>query len=218
MTTLRNRDKLLAAGRRLMLAQGYAGSSVRSIADAAGLPLSSVHRQFGSKEALGLAVLELYFAEHQQLMHHTLRNDALPPPLRLRRYFSALLPDGASSAACGGCLMGKLCAEAQVLGLPMRARLAGMLGLTRCALAYCLSAASDAGFLPPHCEADELAAFMLASLQGAWLLVRMRRDSAALLRCQQQLLQMLGWPTHEAQDWPPMSGARLAASVLLPRP
>lgn len=185
----------MSAGRRTLPAQGYAACGLRSVTDAAGLPHSSFSSHFSSKEAFGLEILELYFAEHHQLMRRTLRNDALAPPLRLRSYFDALLRhcDGDDDPLGAAYLMGKLCAESQGIGELMRTRLVEMLLQIRRSLAYCLSAGAAAGVLPPHTEAQELAAFMLTSLQGALLAAKLRRDAAPLLQCAAFLLQMLGW-------------------------
>ncbi len=53
------RAAILAAARELFAAQGYAGTSVRSIAAAAGVDASLVHHYFGAKDDLFLAALAL---------------------------------------------------------------------------------------------------------------------------------------------------------------
>lgn len=53
------RAAILAAARDRFAAQGYAGSSVRSIAAEAGVDPSLVHHYFGSKDDLFVAALEL---------------------------------------------------------------------------------------------------------------------------------------------------------------
>ncbi len=49
---------ILEAARCCLLADGYAATSTRKVATAAGVPLSQVHYHFGSKGGLMLAVLE----------------------------------------------------------------------------------------------------------------------------------------------------------------
>jgi len=200
MQTDTNRDKLLAAGSRLILAQGYAGCGLRDITTAAGLPASSFSSHFPSKEAFGLEIMERHYAAHYQLMRSTLRADALPAPLRLQRYFAALLESLDGEAACHGCLFGRLCTEGSSQTELMHSRLADMLLQIQRSLAYCLSAVRRAGMLPSHSEVDELAAFALASLQGAMLLSRTQRNLAPLRSCQHQLLQLLGCSDSEPQE------------------
>ncbi len=51
------RSQLLDAGKRALLASGYAGLSTRRVAEAAGVPLSQIHYHFGSRQNLVLALL-----------------------------------------------------------------------------------------------------------------------------------------------------------------
>jgi AcrR family transcriptional regulator len=53
------RAAILAAARELFATQGYAGTSVRSIAAAAGVDGSLVHHYFGTKDDLFVAALQL---------------------------------------------------------------------------------------------------------------------------------------------------------------
>lgn len=56
---------ILRAAKDSLLDTGLSGLSTRSIADAAGVPLSQIHYHFGSKQRLVLAVLE---AENDRLL------------------------------------------------------------------------------------------------------------------------------------------------------
>jgi AcrR family transcriptional regulator len=53
------RAAILVAARELFAAQGYAGTSVRSIATTAGVDAALVHHYFGTKDDLFVAALEL---------------------------------------------------------------------------------------------------------------------------------------------------------------
>ncbi len=53
------RAAILAEARTLFAAQGYAGTSVRAVASAAGVDAALVHHYFGTKDDLFLAALEL---------------------------------------------------------------------------------------------------------------------------------------------------------------
>ena len=52
------RLRILDAARDVLLERGFGGTSTRSVADEAGVPLSLVHYHFGGKQALLVAVLE----------------------------------------------------------------------------------------------------------------------------------------------------------------
>src|SRR3569832_2096570 len=106
-----HREKLLHVGMKVVHDRGFGGASVRDIVQAAGVPQGSFTNHFTSKEAFGLAVLDLYFEDACALMRRTLRNDALPPLQRLREFIDA--SGGMDEAGVkNGCLFGNYTAEA----------------------------------------------------------------------------------------------------------
>jgi AcrR family transcriptional regulator len=76
--TAETRASILAAARARLLADGYANLSTRSVADAAGVPLSQIHYHFGSKQQL---ILDLLAAENERLLERQRRMYAGPEPL-----------------------------------------------------------------------------------------------------------------------------------------
>src|SRR5258708_29822183 len=81
-----NREKILTEGLRVVHERGFGASSVRDIVQAAGVPQGSFTNHFASKEAFGLEVLARYIAMTDAAVTATLRNDALAPLPRLRRW------------------------------------------------------------------------------------------------------------------------------------
>ncbi len=79
------RQSILEAARRCLLADGFAGLSTRSVAEAAGVPLSQVHYHFGSKKQL---VLDLLGAESTRRLARQTQMYAADQPL-WRRYEQA---------------------------------------------------------------------------------------------------------------------------------
>src|SRR5258708_14046070 len=77
------REKILTEGLRVVHEHGFGGASVRDIVQAAGVPQGSFTNHFASKEAFGLEIIDRYFANISELARETLRNDSLPPLLRL---------------------------------------------------------------------------------------------------------------------------------------
>jgi AcrR family transcriptional regulator len=69
---------IIAAARRRLLADGYAGLSTRKVADEAGVPLSQLHYHFGSKGGLILALFE---QENQWRLERQSRMYAQDEPL-----------------------------------------------------------------------------------------------------------------------------------------
>jgi AcrR family transcriptional regulator len=79
--TADTRSAILAAARGRLLADGYANLSTRSVADAAGVPLSQIHYHFGSKRQLILAVLD---AENERLLERQREMFETAQPLWVR--------------------------------------------------------------------------------------------------------------------------------------
>src|SRR3984893_15243449 len=88
-----NREKILTEGPRVVQERGFAGASVRDIVAAAGVPQGSFTNHFASKEAFCLEILDLYFKDVRTMIQRTLRNDSLPPLVRLRGFVDAQTKD-----------------------------------------------------------------------------------------------------------------------------
>lgn len=182
MTKVSNRDKILSEGLKVVHARGYAGASVRDIVQAAGVPQGSFTNHFTSKEAFGLEILDMYLANGRASMAETLRNDALPPLQRLEAYIdnskNRLNKDGMRN----GCLFGNFTAEATDHSEPIRQRLVEIFAELQGAVAYCLNAAVQAGELPADFKVDDVAGFIVSSLQGANLLAKAERSPTPVER------------------------------------
>jgi len=171
-----HREKLLHVGMKVVHERGFGGASVRDIVQAAGVPQGSFTNHFTSKEAFGLEVLDLYFEDACALMRRTLRNDALPPLQRLREFIDGSGGTDDEAGVKNGCLFGNFTAEANDCGEAIRLRVVDAFTEAQSALAYCLQAAVQAGEIAPSTDCDEVAAFIVASLQGARLLAKAQRS------------------------------------------
>ena len=177
-----HRDKLLHVGMQVVHERGFGGASVRDIVQAAGVPQGSFTNHFASKEAFGLEVIDLYFANACELMRRTLRNDALPPLQRLREFIEFGADAGNDAAVKNGCLFGNFTAEVNDCGDAIRQRVVEAFTEVQAAVAYCLRAAVQAGEIAPATDCDQLAAFVVASLQGARLVAKAQRSPVPVQR------------------------------------
>jgi TetR/AcrR family transcriptional repressor of nem operon len=173
-----NREKILTEGLRVVHERGFANASVRDIVQAAGVPQGSFTNHFASKEAFGLEILDLYLANGRTVMRETLLNDALPPLARLGAYIDAGKNRLNRDDMRNGCLFGNFTAETSDRSDVFRHRLVEIFAEVQHSVAFCLKAAVTAGELPPDFACDEIAGFIVASLQGANLLAKARRSPA----------------------------------------
>jgi TetR/AcrR family transcriptional regulator, transcriptional repressor for nem operon len=182
-----HREKLLHVGMQVVHEHGFAGASVRDIVQAAGVPQGSFTNHFASKEAFGLEVIDLYFANSVESMRQTLRNDEMPPLQRLRAYIDASKNRLNKNGMRNGCLFGNFTAEATDTSEPIRLRLVEVFAEVQASVAYCLRAAVRAGEIAASTDCDEIAGFIVSSLQGANLLAKAQRDPLPVERFKEVL-------------------------------
>jgi TetR/AcrR family transcriptional repressor of nem operon len=186
-----NRDKILTEGLRVVHERGFAGASVRDIVEAANVPQGSFTNHFASKEAFCLEILDLYFEGTRVMIRETLRNESLPPPKRLRAFVDAQLNYLKRNGWHNGCLIGNFSAEASEHSEVIRKRLVQIFEEMRQSVAYCLRAAVKSGDLSRKNDCDELAGFLVASLQGAILQSKVERTAVPTERFKQLLFSTL---------------------------
>jgi TetR/AcrR family transcriptional repressor of nem operon len=186
-----HKEKLLSDGLRLVHERGFGASSVRDIVQAAGVPQGSFTNHFTSKEAFGLEILERYREMTSAAVSATLRNDALPPLRRLRGWIDGQLEYLRKDDMRRGCLYGNLSAEASEESDAIRGRVASVFAENQASVAYCLEAAVDAGELAPNSDVQELAGFIVSSLQGAILVAKAQRSPIPVERFERVLFQRL---------------------------
>src|SRR5258708_3478836 len=192
-----NKEKLLSDGLRLVHQRGFGASSVRDIAQAAGVPLGSFTNHFASKEAFGLEILERYREMTSANVRVTLRNDRLPPLRRLRAWINGQLEYLREDDMRRGCLYGNLSAEASEASDAIRFRVASVFAENQASIAYCLQAAIDAGELASDADVQELAGFIVSSLQGAILVAKAQRSPIPVERFERVLFERL-LPRHDS--------------------
>jgi TetR/AcrR family transcriptional repressor of nem operon len=175
-----SKDKLLAEGLKLMHRNGYAGTSARAVTGAAGVAHGSFTQQFASKQVFGLEVIELYTRYTNKLVADTLENEDLAPLARLRAYIAGHISMMKRDGNRSGCLYGNMCAESATAGEEIRKVISVRLAEREEAVANCLNAAVDAGELAKSFDVESTATFVIAALQGALLISRVRYSSGPL--------------------------------------
>jgi TetR/AcrR family transcriptional regulator, transcriptional repressor for nem operon len=186
-----HREKILTEGLRVVHERGFAGASVRDIVEAAGVPQGSFTNHFASKETFCLEILDLYFKDVRAMIQRTLRNDSLPPLKRLHAFVDAQIKYLNRVGWRNGCLVGNFSAEASEHSEVIRKRLVEIYEEMRQAVAYCLKAAVKSGELPRNSECNDLAGFLIASLQGAILQAKTQRNAIPLERFKRLIFSTL---------------------------
>ena len=176
MKKLTNKDRLLANGLRVIHEQGLAGASVRDIAGAAGVPLGSFTNYFASKTAFGLEIIDMYRKASHAMIDATLGNKSLSPLQRLGNYIDAVRDFLAEDGMRNGCLCGNIGAEANAHGEEVRLKIVEVFGADTREIAACLRAAVAQKELSDSLAIDDVAGFIVSSLQGAFLVAKVERS------------------------------------------
>jgi TetR/AcrR family transcriptional regulator, transcriptional repressor for nem operon len=163
------REQIITEGMRVVHERGFAGSSVRDIVQAAGVPQGSFTNHFQSKEAFAVEVLNVYHEQGRELTKSTLLNDSKSPVSRLKAWVDGMLKSFNQNGQWNGCMLGNLGAEHSEGTDLIQQRVGELFVEIQQNLTYCLKAAVKAGELPASIDCKEWATFIHTSLEGAVL-------------------------------------------------
>ena len=184
-----NRERILTEGLRVIHERGFAGASVRDIAQAAHVPLGSFTNHFPSKEAFGLEVLEKYYEQNLLISQQTLHDASMPVRARFEAYFDSVIKDLRSNDMRHGCLVGNFCAEMSEHSEVLRLRLAKILQDIKEDIQIVLEEGVASGELRADLDCEEAAEFIYSSLQGSILFAKVLRGAAPIESCSRQVLR-----------------------------
>ncbi|KGT87757.1 TetR/AcrR family transcriptional regulator [Enterobacter cancerogenus] len=100
------RKRLLNAGIRVFMREGYEGGGITTILSEAGMPKGSFYNLFPSKEEFACATLDAYIETFQQLRNDTLLESTLTPRLRLLNWLNGHREYIEREPDTAGCLAG----------------------------------------------------------------------------------------------------------------
>lgn len=100
------RKRLLNAGIRVFMREGYEGGGITTILSEAGMPKGSFYNLFPSKEEFACATLDAYFETFDQLRIDTLLDCTLTPRLRLINWLNGHREYIEREPEAAGCLAG----------------------------------------------------------------------------------------------------------------
>jgi AcrR family transcriptional regulator len=157
-------DDALAAALRVFWTRGYEGASLTELTDAMGITRPSLYACFGNKEALFRKALDLYETEKLAYMHTAMEAPtARGVAERLLRGALANQSNSCDPKGCLGVISSVACgAEAETIKAEVVARRASSMA----ALIQRFERAKADGDLPDHVEADGLAHYLIALMQG----------------------------------------------------
>jgi TetR/AcrR family transcriptional repressor of nem operon len=209
-----NRTRILDAAETLVIAHGFAATSVDAVIDAAGTTKGGFFHHFPSKGDLGRALVERYAAEDAVVLDELLeRAERLArDPLQQLLVFVGLLADEVEAAmrVAPGCLFASFCYERELVDAETRALIESSLRLWGDRIEAKLQAAAAA--YPPRVEVDlrALADQVTTLVEGAYVMVRALGDATFVRGQLEQLrsyLELLFDPHPAARSSSPAAAA-----------
>lgn len=168
------RERLIDAARGLLWARGYDATSPKLIMDESGAGQGSLYHHFEGKRALAAAALDAVAAD--LIVDLNAAFDPKKPGLtRVRDWLSR------PRKALSGCKLGRLSMENSVIDDDdLRAPIARYFKAAERALRVALRDAQNEKTLARDVDSDDLAATLLAVVQGGYVLARALRDADKL--------------------------------------
>jgi TetR/AcrR family transcriptional repressor of nem operon len=192
-----SREKILLCAKELFYQVGYQTTSVDDIVRQSGVAKSNFYYHFQSKEMLGLEVLEDRMADYERILLRSLNNRELAPSDRLRQFCSSIQTAHAEVTGMAGCPVGNLAAalpsrEQDAWQERFRGRIGQFFRMVESAAHECFREGMERGEFREDVPASDLAAFLVATVQGLMVVSKTYRDSRPLaggLEVLQQLLR-----------------------------
>jgi TetR/AcrR family transcriptional regulator, transcriptional repressor for nem operon len=173
------KQRLIDAGLRMLLEQGYNSLGIQALLTATRTPKGSFYHHFKDKEDFALKVIDAYITEVHAGLDACLRDQERPPLARVRRFFK-LTQQKYREDGYMGCLMGGLGQELSGVSEAFRRKIEWCFSSIAERLAACLEEARQRGDIPAGCDVRQLAELLVDCWEGAALRSRLRRNPASL--------------------------------------
>jgi len=186
----RTRERVIDAAAALINARGLAGTSVGDIIEATGVKKGNLYFHFGSKEEIGIAVLEKARREYFDYLANNARGDS--PLARLNGVIEAVARFHRKTGFTGGCIFGNTALETGDSNPRFAAFVRAVFDEWTGLLARLLAGARDAGEIPNTIEPAAFARLIVASLEGGIMMARLSKNERDLIQCIDAIRSALG--------------------------
>lgn len=174
------KEAILEAGTEVLYLNGYNGTGVKDIVDAAGIPKGSFYNYFDSKESFAIEAVqnlaESSFAQAQA----ALLNPSKPPLERLQTFFNQNAANAKKAGFKRGCLMGNLCQEMSDVNEAIRTEVCKLMDRMTNLIESCLKEAQEKGEISSNNDTKQLAQFIFNAWEGALLRMKGAKNNQPL--------------------------------------
>jgi AcrR family transcriptional regulator len=188
----RSRSRVLEQAAALATLEGLDGISIARLADATGMPKSSVYVLFGSKEKLQLATIDAALASFLEEVVTPALTNTPPGRQRLLALCDGFLSYVERRVFPGGCFFVIASAELGGRPGPVHDRVALYQGQWGKLLAGAAKDAQAANELPPDSDPEQLAFELAVILAGTNIVAVLHNDDTAINRARHAIRNRIG--------------------------
>lgn len=157
----------------IMFENGYNGTGVKDLTDAAGIPKGSLYNYFANKEDYAKEALYYYYNEMSKKQFDYLVDENLNPLDRIKKFYSSMIEDFKDVSNCKlGCFVGNLTQEMGGVSEILREATNDIHSDIVKKIKKCLEDAVENGDIPKGKKMDILAEFIVSSWQGSLLRIK----------------------------------------------
>jgi len=174
----KTRSRIIATAADLMRVRGVGGTTLDDVIVASNVSKSQLYRHFEDKQALVRAVVE--FVGDRRIAEERERLSKVMTFAGLRRWRDALVEKNALQEGRYGCVLGSLANEVADQDSIARKQLHDLFAAWQELFEDLLRRFQKVGLIPPESDVSQLAAGLLAAVQGGYLLAQTSRDVAPM--------------------------------------
>lgn len=175
---------LLEKGAEIVLQKGYNHTGIQEILKAAGIPKGSFYFYFTNKEDFGLQLIDYYARGIDMVMDNCFADKGISPVNRLKRFFETLIMHQKEKNFKGGCPIGNIAQEMGDINDSFGVAINSVFYRMRDKIGYCIKEAQGVGEMTDNFDPFEMADFIINSLEGALLRMKVVKSTEPLdLHC-----------------------------------
>lgn len=190
------KHRIIEAAVRLILRQGYSGTTIDQICAEAGVTKGAFFHYFASKEEVGQAAIAAWGGAWQEILKAAHMDQIADPLDRLERFFEVMVETYHLPEPGIGCMIGTVAQETGASNRRLGDLCEAELDVWAAGVRQLLADAKTAH--PPQADFDvaSVADFMLGVVQGSLLVAKTRQDRAIIVNnvrnCRAYVLGLFG--------------------------
>ncbi len=175
-----NKETIIQAGLEIILQRGFNGTGVEAILKRANVPRGSFYNFFSSKEEFGLAIIDDFAEQLNDIMQTALGDTSLDPLKRIKNCFEKFIEIVETNNCNGGCLLANLSLEMADTCETFRHRLDEAWHHMAMAFTSVLLEAQKGKTISAELDPEMLAENLVSSYEGALLRAKVKKSTEPL--------------------------------------